>query len=468
MTSHDVVIVGAGTAGLSLAYLLASKDVDVAVIDIKPKNLIGDKICGDAIAGHHYVETGLPRPEDDAIRIKVDGIYLYGRSLDYKVKIVSSYGGYVVDRHKYGQQLLRKVLDKGATLYDGYLAQDLIIEDDYAKGVKIKKQGLDVIKEVRGKIIVDASGYTASLLMRTPDKWMIEKEIEKRDIIPAYREVVKLEKPIWDPENLHLHFYSKYAPGGYVWLFPWSEDGYYLNFGNGIIGGVKLPKPKTLLYRYAEDVLPDLLRNRKVIKGGQWVIPNRRPRHIFVGNGFLAVGDAAIMIDPATAEGIGYGMYGAYQASRVILESLEASDYSREYLWKYQKAYMSGPYGLRQARLDVFRILLQAHSDLDIEFVVKTKLLTSEELARARDEDDFMSSFSKFIKASKTILYGKHKLLRNLIYAINKMKEVKRLYLAYPEAPDKVGEWIKKEEALFREVKNRLGIYIPPEVRGMG
>ena len=457
----DVVIVGAGTAGLSLAILLMDKGFDITVIDKRPMDRIGDKVCGDAIAEHHYVETGLPRPEGSSLRNKVEGIYLYGTNLEYKIKIVSSYGGYVVDRHRYGQQLLESIVDKGVNVKDMAQAVDLLIEDGCAKGVIYRDLQNNKLVKIRSKIVVDATGYTATLLKKTPDQWMIEKNIDKRDIIPAYREVIKIKKPIWDVDNLHLHFHSKYAPGGYVWLFPWSRDGLMLNFGNGIVGGVSLPKPKYLVELYAKEVFPDLLGEREIIKSGQWVIPNRRPRHVFVGNGFLAVGDSAIMIDPATAEGIGYGMYGAYLASKVISEALEAGDHSQGFLWKYQKMYMSSPYGLRQARLDVFRILLQAYSGDDIEFVIKHKILTSSELSRARDEDEVITGIEKYVRAFKAILKGGGRLIKDLNYALGIMKKVRRLYSEYPDSPKDVEEWIVKEEALFNEVKRHFSIHIP-------
>jgi geranylgeranyl reductase family protein len=468
MYTHDVIIAGGGTAGLSLANLLIENDIDVCVVDRRPIDNIGDKICGDAIAGHHFTATGLPRPSRESVRVEVDGIYIYGRSLDYKIKVVSTEGGYIVDRHRYGQELLNRFLGKGGTLYDKVTVQDFILDGDVAKGIVGKKLGSDELIKIGGKLVIDATGYSAILIKKAPSSWGIEKEIEKRDIIPAYREVVELKTPIWEVDYLHLHFHSEYAPGGYVWLFPWSTDGYYLNYGNGIIGGVPLPKPRELVEEYAKNVLPDLLVGRRIIKAGQWVIPNRRPRHVFVGEGFLAVGDSAIMIDPATAEGIGYGMYGAYIASKVVREALEAGDYSRDFLWRYQKGYMSSPYGIRQARLDVFRILLQAHSDLDIEFIVRTRLLTSDELARARDEDDVIDAFAKFIKISKTILHGKYRLLKNLNYALKMMRIVRRMYENYPETPDGISRWILEEERLFDGIKERLGIYIPIKYIGTG
>ncbi|RLG61317.1 dehydrogenase, partial [Candidatus Geothermarchaeota archaeon] len=100
--SYDVVIAGAGTTGTTLAYLLAKDGFEVALIDRRYKELIGDKICGDAIAAHHFKSANVPKPSKDVIRVWVEGFKVYPRSIDYYLKIVAEDGGYIVDRHRYG------------------------------------------------------------------------------------------------------------------------------------------------------------------------------------------------------------------------------------------------------------------------------------------------------------------------------------------------------------------------------
>ena len=326
------------------------------------------------------------------------------------------------------------------------------------KLVELVKQ-VEKKPEFKGKIIVDATGYQAQLLKKAPERWRIEKHIDKRDLIIAYREIIHVRNPLWDVENLHLHFIDRYAPGGYVWIFPWSKDGLYLNIGNGGMACYKTPHFRELLNNYASKVLPNLLADRSIIKSGIWLIPNRRPRHVFVGDGFLAVGDSAIMINPATSEGIGYGLYGAYLASKVIIEALEEDDFSQESLWRYQHAYMTSPYGVRQARLDVLRILMQAHGDDDFQYVIKYKILSSGDLTKARNEDEFMSKLSKFIKAGRMILSRRIKLFKNMKYALDMMKVVRKLYEEYPNTPEGIDDWIRREELIFNEVKDKLKPY---------
>jgi len=458
---YDVVIVGAGTAGITLAYLLADKGFNIALVDRRYKNEIGDKICGDAIAAHHFKSTGLQPPSNKVIRKYVKGIKVYPKDMRYHLTVETEDGGYIVDRHKYGQELLENAINRGTALYDGIIISGLIIEDNIAKGVYGYKRGGGELIELNARITVDASGYPAVLVNKSPESWGLEKKISKRDVIIAYREIVEVKEPLWDLDNLHLHFISEYAPTGYVWIFPWSKDGRILNFGNGVIPDKRIPKPNILLEKYVEDVKPRLLKDRRIIKKGSCNIPNRRARNIFVGNGFLAVGDAAIMIDPATAEGIGYGIYGAYLAAGYISEALEAKDYSQERLWKYQHAYMTSPYGVRQARLDVFKYLLQAYSDLDYQFVIQHKILTSRDVIRARDEDSFITAFDKTVRTIKAAIYGRTRIIKDLKYTIDVMKLVKDLYIDYPETPSKMGGWIRTVEKIFLDVNKRFPPYIP-------
>lgn len=458
---YDVVVAGAGTAGMTSAYLLASKGLSVALVDRRRKEDIGDKICGDAIAAHHFTSTGLPHPSEKVVRAYVKGIKVYPKDMRYSIAVATTEGGYVVDRHGWGQELLGYALEKGAELYSDSIIQDLIVEDGYAKGIKIYERSSKESFTIKGKIIIDATGYSSILIRKAPESWGIEKNIIDRDVINAYREVVRIKRRFEDLDYVHLHFISEYAPTGYVWLFPWDKEGYMLNIGNGVMPHKSIPKPHLLMERYIREVLPDLLMDREIIKKGTWNIPNRRPRHVFVGNGFAAVGDAAIMIDPATAEGIGYGLYGAYLLSKYIPEAIEAGDYSQEMLWKYQHAYMTSPYGLRQARLDVFRHLMQAYSDMDYEYVIKHGILTGRDISRARDEDDVINSFEKAFRVVKSIVHGRLSIIKDLDYTLKTMKIVKSLYMNYPESRDGIEGWSRKVDGIFAELRRRFRPYIP-------
>jgi flavin-dependent dehydrogenase len=46
---YDVIIVGGGPAGSIAAITLARKKYTVLILDKKPRDMIGDKTCGDCL-----------------------------------------------------------------------------------------------------------------------------------------------------------------------------------------------------------------------------------------------------------------------------------------------------------------------------------------------------------------------------------------------------------------------------------
>jgi len=82
MHEFDVVVVGAGTAGSSLAEYVAHRGFSVALVDRKTKAQIGDKVCGDAISHRHFEVTGFKPPEPRDTVNRVNGIRIFPPSLE--------------------------------------------------------------------------------------------------------------------------------------------------------------------------------------------------------------------------------------------------------------------------------------------------------------------------------------------------------------------------------------------------
>jgi len=49
MEKHEIVIIGAGPGGLTAAKELAKKDRDVLLLERKPEDKIGEKVCGGGL-----------------------------------------------------------------------------------------------------------------------------------------------------------------------------------------------------------------------------------------------------------------------------------------------------------------------------------------------------------------------------------------------------------------------------------
>lgn len=147
-----------------------------------------------------------------------------------------------------------------------------------------------------------------------------------------------------------------------------------LNVGLGIWGVLK-QNPR---HNYDKYILPRFkIRGKYHIGGG--FIPTRRPLKSLVGNGIVALGDAAAAVNPIHGGGIGQALLSAELASKVIEEAFEKGDFREETLWRFNVLYMR-EWGYRQAQLDVLRLMLQTLDNDDLNFGLSRKILNEDEI----------------------------------------------------------------------------------------
>ena len=77
----DVVVIGAGTAGCVTARRCAELGLQTLLLDRKPKNEVGRKVCGDEISKSHFEATGINSPQGDEISSVIDGADVYPPSM---------------------------------------------------------------------------------------------------------------------------------------------------------------------------------------------------------------------------------------------------------------------------------------------------------------------------------------------------------------------------------------------------
>ena len=112
--TFDVIIIGAGPAGISSALYCKKEGLNVLLIDKKEKEKIGDKVCGEAISkktSHQVSEKlNVKPPQKNEINAKIEDLVLR-TSLPVNHIILPAIG-YMVDRHLYGQRLLDIALQR--------------------------------------------------------------------------------------------------------------------------------------------------------------------------------------------------------------------------------------------------------------------------------------------------------------------------------------------------------------------
>ncbi|RLI07463.1 geranylgeranyl hydrogenase, partial [Candidatus Bathyarchaeota archaeon] len=232
-----------------------------------------------------------------------------------------------------------------------------------------------------------------------------------------------------------------------AWVFPAGEGKF--NVGLGVQAVEGHPNPKTLLYRKVLRWLA--FRNSRVVEAGGWFIPTRRPLENSVWNGLILAGDAACQANPLHGGGIGQSLLGGFLAGKVASDAVEKGDVSTEALWPYNVRFME-LMGARNAELDVFRMFLQNLTDDEIEYGMKKKLITEQELAMVSEGRSLsIGKLRKFSKALRAI--GRPGFLRRLARVLEHMRAVRAHYETYPQAPSGFETWLRRAELLFEQAR---------------
>lgn len=451
---YDVVIVGLGPAGSSLAYKLRKSGLKIAGVDLVGEDGLWGKPCGDAIGAHHFEENGMPEPTGDALAQRVEGIDIYSPSEEIKLRVEGK--GYIINRNAYGRMLVSEARKSGVDIFLETYVKAPILEDGRLVGVKAidKVSGEEI--EFRAKVVVDATGTSGVIRRRLPKEWPVNEVLKPVDMNVAYRRIVLLGIDIEDPEYIRIYVNQDIAPGGYWWLFPKSRN--IANIGLGVQGGRGYPHPKKI---YDEVLMkrPDVGSQKEVYADAGAAVPTRRPANTLVWDNFIGIGDNGFTVNPVHGGGMGYAMTAANYAADAIIKAFEANDFTRKGpLWQLNLNYMRG-LGAKQAGLDIFRIYLQDTPNEVIEWALRNNIIDASGAYETSTKGELEVNLSLLDRVR--LIAGNLRHLGRLLELArvrNYMIKVKQLYKEYPEDPDQLPAWVERVESLYREYKRELGV----------
>lgn len=294
---YDVIIVGAGPAGATLAYELAKANIKVLLLE-KAK-LPRYKAC----AGGITVRTANLLAFD--ISSVIERV-VYGARWSYKLdyKLTGFYERpivYMVTRDKFDHLLTRRAQDAGAELLDN---QKVVQLETRAGKVTVSTESHAFVTDV----VVGADGAN-SVVARGLG---LAKDFYYGVGLEAEVYVSKGDLSKWD-SLMGLDLGT--IPGGYGWLFP-KED----RLSIGVTGHIRFNKK---LRPYLKRLLESYnLENCQIKTFRGALMPVRKKGTPIVGDRGLLIGDAAGLIDAVTGEGIYCAVRSAQLAAAVIMKFL--------------------------------------------------------------------------------------------------------------------------------------------------
>lgn len=454
---YDVLIAGAGPSGSTLAYFLSQKSsYKVAVFDSRDWENLWGKPCGNAIGKHHFTELGIPEPRGDEIKQVIKGISIYSPSEKVIFKVYGE--GYIIDRTKLGNRLMKDAINKGVEFYTKTNVLEPIVENSKVVGLKVKMG--NSISEFRGKIIVDATGVAGILKRGLPRSWPVAEQLDPKDSDVAFREIVELDYEIPENDMIRIYLNQTVAPGGYWWFFP--EGKTRANIGLGVQGGRGYPSPMEL-YRSKLLSRPEIARRKLIISSMGAPVPTRRPLDSLVWDGFIVIGDAAFTVNPVHGGGMGYSMISAYWANKGIENAFENGTFTKDALWITNVGYMK-MIGAKQASLELTRIFLQNLSNSDLELIMEKRIVDESDVDLLGRKGELREStieksvriISDFFKALK--ISSRPSLLLKLRTLSVFMNKIKVAYMEYPKTPIGLRSWSAYVDEILRNFRHELGI----------
>jgi 1H-pyrrole-2-carbonyl-[peptidyl-carrier protein] chlorinase len=330
----DVIIIGGGPAGSTLATLLARDGYKAIVLekDIHPRDHVGESLTPstnlvfDRIgfldqmndAGFiHKPGTGWNAPRSPLW--KFIEIWLF----EYPIPNGPQPYTYNVERDEMDAMLLRHAHESGAKVLQGVMAQRVLFEDDRAVGVRAAvSDGWE--RDLYAKVVVDASGRRCLLANQLKMK---KKDLSFNQMcIYSWFEGVKKPPSRYDGFTL---FYFLGMNQAWSWHIP-------LRRGRTSMG-VVIDKEdfQKAGGDYGEFFDSLVARNRTFNHAMQdaervrpWWVEGDYSYKIdrFAGPGWLLVGDALRFVDPIFSSGVDVALYSALYAYETIVASWETKN----------------------------------------------------------------------------------------------------------------------------------------------
>lgn len=329
----DVVIMGAGPAGLTMGCYLAEAGIDCLILERAnhPRPHVGESLMPSTIriireiGFHELVESaGFPRSGGVVYHPQV-GFDVSLAYRDFPQEGIDQPYTYHVDRARFDMLLMKHAENRGCRIVQGVGVDEVLFDDGRARGVRVSMGGRSI--ELEASVVVDAAGRNTR----------IGRQLDLRE-----------DHPVLDQFALHTwcidvdrgsrktadytHVFFIPEVRGWAWQAAISEE----------ITSIGLVASREAYHDSAlnvEDFFHASLRgNRKLARATHRARPindlkgevNYSYRLSQVsGDGWVAVGDAARFIDPVFSSGVSVAMHSARFAAERVEAAVRSGDASR-------------------------------------------------------------------------------------------------------------------------------------------
>lgn len=350
----DVIVVGGGPAGATLAALVAMQGHRVIVLEKEtfPRHQIGESLLPSTVHGICRLTGVSDELEKAGFTRKRGGTYRWGAnpdpwtfsfSVSPRMASHASYA-YQVERSKFDKILLDHARKLGADVREASPVTGLIDDGERVRGVSYLDADGNA-GEVRAKYVVDASGNQSR----------IYKEIGgSRNYSEFFRSIALygyFEGGKRLPEPNSGNILSAAFGSGWFWYIPLSET---LTSVGAVVRREMAEKiqgdpEKALMSLIGEcPMIKEYLKDAQRVTTGEYGRIRTRKDYSYHNTrfwrpGMALIGDAACFVDPVFSTGVHLATYSALLVARsinsVLANIIDEDSAFREFEQRYRREY---------------------------------------------------------------------------------------------------------------------------------
>ena len=323
MESYDILVIGAGPAGSSVAMAAAKSGLSVLVVE-KRAEIGSPKRCGEGLSKSALGRMGL-EPDSSWIRRTILGASAYAPN---GKKITADYKGpegWVIERKVFDKWLAKKAAEAGAKVLAKTGAVSLVRKAGKISGAVLESNGQR--REVQAKIVIAADGVESKMAREAG----IDTTLRLVDVASGVQ--FEMAGVDIDPDRIELYFGNEIAPAGYAWIFPKGKN--EANVGIG----VRKPWAKKTAIEYLNDFVESKpgLKKGSIVEVNGGGVPVGGLMQEMVMDNFMVVGDAAHQVNPIHGGGIGESFVAGRIAAEVAAKAIRKGDCSKSSLSEYNR-----------------------------------------------------------------------------------------------------------------------------------